>query len=120
MTIYKKLDKKNTAVLEMLIPIPQKSKIRLISRIQIPSEFKGKGYENDLLVIACELADKQDFTLYFQIISNKIKPITSWLKIHKFKVTSYSDLMYRLPINIQEHPLESEILEVKKYLEGDD
>jgi hypothetical protein len=101
----------------MLIPIPQKSRIRLISRIQIPKDFKGKGYENDLLTIACEIADKQDFILYFQITNKVVK---TWLKIHKFKVTSDPDLMYRLPANNPEQRSEEEILEVKKYLDGDD
>jgi hypothetical protein len=121
MTIYKKLDKKNTAVLELLIPIPHKSRVRLISRIQVPNEFKGKGYENDLLTIACELADKQEFILYFQITNKKLmKSIISWLKLHKFVGTPHFDLMCRLPVNHLE-PLDPFIHEeVKKYLEGDD
>jgi hypothetical protein len=121
MTIYKKLDNKNIAVLEILTPIPKNLKIRLISRIQVPSEFKNQGYENDLLKIACDLADKEEFTLYFQITNKKlIKTIMSWMKLHNFFLAAQPDLMCRISKNQPERPTIEQILEVQKSLESDD
>jgi predicted GNAT family acetyltransferase len=122
MTIYKKIDARNVAVLELMTPMPTKSRIRLISRIQVPIEFRGKGFGSALMKTACELADQQDFTYYFHLYAAE-KPyrvkIMKWLNKYQFILAAAPDLMCRLAKDTS-HPLTiDEILEVRRYLEED-
>jgi GNAT superfamily N-acetyltransferase len=121
MTIYKKIDSYNVAVLELLTPIEHKPKIRLISRIQIPEEFRGKGIGTYLMDTICQIADRQDYVMYihlFQIQKRSRKRFISFLNKYNFYIAYVApDIMFRLPGGKDSLPIVEEVLEIKKYLE---
>jgi hypothetical protein len=122
MTIYRKLDNKNIAALESILPIARKPKVRLITRIQIPKDFVGKGVESELLDIICELADKEQMKLYFSVAQYRKGQrfeIVDIMIQHKFKLCD-SLIMYRLYAGCKDSYIDAEIDEILQFLQGDD
>lgn len=124
MTIYKKIDAHNVAVLEVMTPMPKIPKIRLISRIQVPTECRGNGVGTYLLGSICSIADDSNYTLYFHIPEKRyIHRTVRWLIKYQFFLASNPDLLVRLPGPQDETiqiPTVEEIIDVRRYLEEGD
>lgn len=121
MTIYKKLERNSIAVLEVVIPFPLFRKIRLITRIQVPPEFRQRGIEEDLVKTICDVADKEEFTLYYLIPQKNPKKQMSWLVKYKFFIAIEPNLVCRLHKSEEKEvnvPPMEELIKLKEYLEN--
>lgn len=120
MTIYKKLERRNVAALEVVIPFPLFRKIRLITRIQVPPEFRGKKIEEDLVKTVCEVADKEEFTLYYLIPHKNPRVQMAWLSKYGFVIAIEPNLACRKSSSEIDSPPIEELNKLKEYLEGND
>jgi N-acetylglutamate synthase-like GNAT family acetyltransferase len=100
MTIYKKIDKHNLAVIET-VPMNHNTKLRLLTRIHVPTVCRRKGMGTYLLSTLCELCDRDGITLIFPNPSKPKVYVTKWLQKNKF-ISYENEFMYRLPNGLNE------------------
>lgn len=120
MTIYKKMGK-HISVIEVFTPIEKRPRIRLINRIQVPPECRGKGIGTHLLSSICAIADESGYTLYYRIPDIKtVHKTVRWLIKYQFFMANNPDLMCRIPgpQDQIELPSVEDIMGVRKYLEN--
>jgi GNAT superfamily N-acetyltransferase len=81
------------------VPINNKTWLRLITRIQVPSEVRKKGVGTYLLNTLCELADREEIALCIQLSPKAKVYQIKWYKQNKF-IPANETIMYRLPKGI--------------------
>lgn len=88
MTIYIKLDNRNTAVLNYNT-MNSNPHYRMITNLNVPIQYRKRGIAHKLLASLCDLADREDFIVFAYVIRSKDIGNNDFVKMmqkHGFKL----------------------------------